>query len=117
MRAELWLIPITDAPRTPGERMLAGEPWVVLHEIAVQHILRKFPGPAKGFNPVKVGDGFDFRRHRAGGLLVPEYDVADEIRCRKRRRRQTKKFMAGLDPARMADLFGGDFVVHLQKRN
>src|SRR4051794_9737137 len=78
MRAELWLIPIADAPRTPGERMLAGEPWVVLHEIAVQHILRKFPGPAKGLNPVKVGDGFDFRRHRAGGLLVPEYDVADE---------------------------------------
>ena len=65
----------------------------------------------------KVGDGFDFRSHRAGGLLVPEYDVADEVRCRERRRRQTKKFMAGLDPARMADLFRGDFVLDVQKRD
>ena len=110
MLVEFGLVPIADARRTPGERVPAGEPCVVLREIAVQHVFRKFPGLAEGVDPVKIGDSFDFRSHRAGGLLVPEYDVADEIRCRKRRRRQTKKFMTGLNPARMADLFGGDFV-------
>ena len=54
---------------------------------------------------------------RAGRLLVPEYDVSDEIGCRERRRRQAEQLMAGLEPARMARLIGGHRVCHGQQRD
>jgi hypothetical protein len=53
---------------------------------------------------MQIRNRLDSRGHRLRGLLIPEDDMADEIRCRKRRLRQAKKFMAGLDPARMAEL-------------
>src|ERR1700730_13476005 len=97
--------------------MPAREACIVLCEIAVQHIFRKPVGPAQRFDPIEAGDGFDFRGHRTRGLLVPKYDVADEIGRRKRRRGQSKKLMARLDPMRMADLAGSDVVWAIPERN
>jgi len=59
MLAKLWLIPVTDAPRMPGECVRAGESCVVLREIAVQHVFGKAVSPIQRNDPFAAGDLLD----------------------------------------------------------
>src|SRR6516225_11682799 len=90
---------------------------IVLREVAVQHVFRELAGPAQRLDPVAPGDRLDARSHTARRFPLPEDDVADEIRRRKRGDWQPQQLMAGFNPARMARLFRRDAICQAEERN